>query len=125
MKLHPEKLAASGFSYIALGGSHEYHSWLENRLICAGALEPIRKKDLGEHGFVEGEWKEGFLTTRFIPFALTVTGKSSFSQRMIPRREPLGGTEERLSREREAGTSTAWRFRACGSRAGTSIRSIF
>ena len=70
MKLHPEKLAASGFSYIALGGSHEYHSWLENRLVSSGALEPVKKEDLGEHGFVEGEWKDGFLKTRFIPFAL-------------------------------------------------------
>lgn len=39
-------------------------------MVCAGALEPVKKEDLGEHGFVEGEWKEGFLTTRFVPFAL-------------------------------------------------------
>lgn len=70
MRLHPEKLAASGFSYIALGGSHEHRVWLENRMVCAGALEPVKKEDLGEHGFVEGEWKDGFLTTRFVPFAL-------------------------------------------------------
>lgn len=95
MKLHPEKLAASGFSYIALGGSHEYHSWLENRLVCAGALEPIRKKDLGEHGFVEGEWKEGFLTTRFMPFALR-------SYRKVVLQSKNDTTEENLWEELKA-----------------------
>lgn len=70
MRLHPEKLAASGFDYIALGGNHEPRVWLENRMICAGALEPVQKADLGEHGFVEGERKDGFLSAHFVPFAL-------------------------------------------------------
>lgn len=58
-----------GFDYVALGHIHKPGALIKDRMIYAGALEPIDKNDIGAHGFVKGEiTKEGCRTT-FVPFA--------------------------------------------------------
>ena len=43
-------LSASGFDYIALGHIHKPQAVEKNRIIYAGALEPVDKNDTGPHG---------------------------------------------------------------------------
>lgn len=62
-------LAASGFDYIALGHIHKPQTVLRDKMIYPGALEPIDRNDMGEHGYVEGRYEEGRVKTRFVPFA--------------------------------------------------------
>ena len=38
-------------------------------MLYSGALEPIDRNDLGEHGYIEGTYDEGKVRTRFVPFA--------------------------------------------------------
>lgn len=65
-----EKLAASGFDYIALGHIHKPQFLQKDRIAYAGALEPIDKNDTGTHGFIQGEIRNGKIRTAFIPWAL-------------------------------------------------------
>lgn len=64
------KLAASGFDYIALGHIHKPAQLVKDRMIYAGALEPLDKNDLGPHGFISGNCERGRVETRFIPWAV-------------------------------------------------------
>lgn len=63
------RLAAAGFSYLALGHIHKPHALLRGKAVYAGALEPIDRNDTGKHGYVEGSWDRGKLRLKFIPFA--------------------------------------------------------
>lgn len=65
-----KKLLLSGFDYIALGHIHRPEIIEENRMAYAGALEPIDQNDTGVHGFMEGEYKDGVLKVRFVPWAV-------------------------------------------------------
>ena len=38
-------------------------------MLYSGALEPIDRNDLGEHGYIEGTYGEGKVRTHFVPFA--------------------------------------------------------
>lgn len=38
-------------------------------MIYAGALEPIDQNDVGQHGYVKGELKDGKAAIQWIPFA--------------------------------------------------------
>lgn len=62
-------IAASGFDYIALGHIHKPQILLRDKAAYAGALEPIDRNDLGEHGYIEGHLENGRLKTTFVPFA--------------------------------------------------------
>lgn len=62
-------LSASGFDYIALGHIHKPQALERNRIIYAGALEPVDKNDTGAHGYVEGEISEAGVRTSWIPCA--------------------------------------------------------
>lgn len=64
-----KRLGASGFDYIALGHIHKPQSVVPNRIVYAGALEPIDINDTGEHGYVVGECLPGRVRARFVPFA--------------------------------------------------------
>lgn len=64
------KLLMSNFDYIALGHIHKPEMIAENRMAYAGALEPIDQNDIGPHGYIEGEYKDGVLTTKFVPWAV-------------------------------------------------------
>lgn len=52
--VHREQLIQSGFDYVALGHIHKAQELEKNRLVYAGALEPIDKNDTGRHGLVKG-----------------------------------------------------------------------
>ena len=65
-----ERLAASGFDYIALGHIHKPQILIKDRMIYAGALEPIDKNDIGPHGFIKGEIRNGRVQTAFVSSAL-------------------------------------------------------
>ena len=62
-------LAASGFDYIALGHIHKPQTLMRDRMAYSGALEPIDRNDMGEHGYVEGRFENGQVRTKFVPFA--------------------------------------------------------
>ena len=63
------KLAEGGFDYIALGHKHQYQVALKDWALYSGALEPIDRNDLGEHGYIEGTYDQGTVRTQFVPFA--------------------------------------------------------
>ena len=62
-------LSAAGFDYIAMGHIHKPEILLRDKAAYAGALEPIDRNDLGEHGYIEGHLENGRLKTNFVPFA--------------------------------------------------------
>ena len=62
-------LSASGFDYIALGHIHKPQAVEKNRIIYAGALEPVDKNDTGPHGYIRGEITEQGVRTQWIPCA--------------------------------------------------------
>ena len=66
-----EKLAASGFSYIALGHLHKPELDPAHRLAFSGSLSPIEMSETGSHGYVLGELNPdggpGALKLSFVP----------------------------------------------------------
>ena len=62
-------LERSGFAYVAMGHIHKPQALVKNRIIYAGALEPVDKNDTGLHGYVQGEITEKGVRTRWIPCA--------------------------------------------------------
>lgn len=64
-----KRLGKAGFSYIALGHIHKPQALEKDRMIYAGALEPIDQNDVGQHGYVKGEITNGSTRTHWIPFA--------------------------------------------------------
>lgn len=62
-------LSASGFDYVALGHIHKPQAVEKNRIIYAGALEPVDKNDTGPHGYIRGEITEQGVRTQWIPCA--------------------------------------------------------
>ena len=62
-----EKLARSGFDYVALGHIHKPQELAENRVVYAGALSPIDCGDTGPHGYVLGTWERGKVTVELCP----------------------------------------------------------
>lgn len=64
-----EVLNNLGYDYIALGHIHKPLVLMENKMIYAGALEPIDKNDVGPHGYIKGEITEAGVKTEFVPSA--------------------------------------------------------
>ena len=64
-----EVLADLGYDYVALGHIHKHQTLLENKIIYAGALEPIDKNDIGPHGYVKGECLSSGVKAEFVPAA--------------------------------------------------------
>lgn len=62
-------LASSGFRYIALGHIHKPQAVEKDRIIYAGALEPVDRNDTGPHGYIRGEITEEGVRTQWIPCA--------------------------------------------------------
>ena len=58
-----------GFDYVALGHIHKPQALIPDRMIYAGALEPIDVNDTGAHGIVIGILDEQGCRTQFVPFA--------------------------------------------------------
>ena len=57
------------YDYIALGHKHQQQAPFKDWMLYSGALEPIDRNDLGEHGYIEGTYDEGKVRTHFVPFA--------------------------------------------------------
>ena len=55
--------------YIALGHIHKPQSLVKDKIAYCGALEPIDKNDVGQHGYIIGEITERGCKTRFVPNA--------------------------------------------------------
>ena len=53
-----QRLENSGFEYVALGHIHKPQVLKKDRVIYAGALEPVDRNDTGRHGFIKGEVTE-------------------------------------------------------------------
>lgn len=68
--INRKKLLLSGFDYIALGHIHKPEIIEPDKMAYAGALEPIDQNDVGVHGFIQGEFKNGTLKTKFVPWAV-------------------------------------------------------
>ena len=64
-----EKLAKSGFDYIAFGHVHKPGMILPGRAVMAGSLEPTDHTCLGTHGFVRVEVTDRGNRIALIPFA--------------------------------------------------------
>ncbi len=67
--IHKRELLAQGYDYVALGHIHKPQVLEENKIVYAGALEPIDINDTGVHGYVAGEFTEHGCKTRFVPAA--------------------------------------------------------
>lgn len=67
--MNVKTISAAGFDYIAMGHIHKPQMILRDRAAYSGALEPIDRNDLGDHGYIEGHIENGRLKTKFIPFA--------------------------------------------------------
>ena len=84
-----KRLVGAGFDYVALGHIHKPQILLKNKILYAGALEPIDRGDVGVHGYVAGEIMDGKVTVRFVPFAsrsyhhITVTLREESTQTSI------------------------------------------
>ncbi len=67
------RLEDAGFDYVALGHRMK-HEKITERICYAGIPEPVDRTDVGEHGYIKGEFiREGAgyrLETEFVPFAL-------------------------------------------------------
>lgn len=68
--IHRRELLKQGYDYVALGHIHKPQVLAEDRMIYAGALEPIDINDTGIHGYVAGELTEQGCKTNFVPAAL-------------------------------------------------------
>lgn len=64
-----EKLARSGFDYIAFGHIHKPGMLIEHQAVMAGSLEPTDHTCEGVHGYVEIEVRNGQNRIRLVPFA--------------------------------------------------------
>lgn len=67
--LNRHALAESGFDYVAMGHIHKPHALVKDRIVYAGALEPVDKNDIGPHGYIRGEITGGRVRTQWIPCA--------------------------------------------------------
>lgn len=63
------RLAEAGFTYLAMGHIHKPQAVIRGKALYSGALEPIDRGDLGKHGYVEGQYDQGRIRLRFVPFA--------------------------------------------------------
>lgn len=96
--LRAEVLAGAGFDYIALGHIHKPQAMAGNKAVYAGALEPVDRNDTGAHGYVLGEWKDGALQVKLVPFA-----SRSYIHQVLPVSEDATqmSLEDRLREEIE------------------------
>lgn len=63
----PIQLAETGFDYVACGHIHQPEMMVENRVVMAGALQPIDQNDTGQHGYWMGELGKRGGMVKFYP----------------------------------------------------------
>lgn len=59
--------ANSNFDYVACGHIHKPMQLVQDKVVMAGALQPIDSNDLGEHGYFQGEIKNHACHVKFVP----------------------------------------------------------
>lgn len=59
--------ADSKFDYVACGHIHKPIQLVQDKVVMAGALQPIDCNDLGEHGYFQGEIKNHACHVKFVP----------------------------------------------------------
>lgn len=64
-----ETLRELDYNYIALGHIHKPEIIIENKAAFSGALEPIDRNDVGEHGYIYGTIDKEKTKIVFVPFA--------------------------------------------------------
>lgn len=62
-----ETVRRAGFDYIACGHIHKPIQLIENRVVMAGALQPVDCNDTGRHGFFMGELTKENCQVKFYP----------------------------------------------------------
>ena len=67
--INKKQLGSLGYDYVALGHIHLPMEVEKNRMYYAGALEPTDKNDVGPHGYIRGEIRNGKTRVQFVPFA--------------------------------------------------------
>lgn len=68
--INRNELVSLEYDYIAFGHIHKPTVIEENKIVYSGSLEPIDKNDIGVHGYIEGEIRDGKVYTTFVPFAM-------------------------------------------------------
>lgn len=97
-----------GYDYIAMGHIHKPQTLIENRVLYAGALEPIDKNDIGAHGYVKGTITEEGVVAEFVPCA-----KRKYMHLCISVDETMtnGAIKEVIRQKvREHGTENIYKF---------------
>lgn len=61
----------AGFDYAACGHIHKPMQLIENRVVMAGALQPIDCNDMGEHGYFTGEITKNRCRVTFCPLTFS------------------------------------------------------
>lgn len=64
---HGEDFAESGFDYVAFGHIHKPMQIVQDKVVMAGALQPVDCNDMGEHGYFLGEIKDHVCRVKFVP----------------------------------------------------------
>lgn len=64
---HGDDFTDSGFDYVAFGHIHKPVQVVQDKVVMAGALQPIDCNDMGEHGYFLGEIKEHKCHVQFVP----------------------------------------------------------
>lgn len=67
--IQKNQVMSLGYDYVALGHIHKPQVIVADRMVYAGALEPIDKNDTGPHGYVSGQMSEQGCQIRFVPMA--------------------------------------------------------
>ncbi len=62
-----EQFRKAGFDYVACGHIHKPVQLIENKVVMAGALQPVDCNDMGEHGFFMGELTNEGCQVSFYP----------------------------------------------------------
>lgn len=57
----------SDFDYVAFGHIHKPVQIVQDKVVMAGALQPIDCNDMGEHGYFQGEIKDHVCHVQFVP----------------------------------------------------------
>ena len=64
---HSDDFVGSGFDYVALGHIHNPMQIVHDKVVMAGALQPIDCNDMGEHGYFQGEIEDYACHVKFVP----------------------------------------------------------
>lgn len=64
---HSSSFVGNGFDYVAFGHIHKPMQILPDKVVMAGALQPIDCNDVGEHGYFLGEIQDHVCHVQFVP----------------------------------------------------------